>query len=497
MAANRSRKREVALPRPSRRRLSALDAVFIHAETEAMPMHTMGTMIIDPSTLPSGEFDMDHVRRTMQERIHLTPPWRQRLIEVPLNLGHPWLVDDPGFRVENHLYRAALPSPGSLRELAEFVAELARRPLDRSRPLWEMWVVEGLEGGRLALVSKLHHCMSDGASGASQMGSLLDLAPDTRPEPPEEPWEPAPLPTGWELLREELRPRLPRPLGFARLVGATARGAYRRGRARVELERRGERLPELVPSAPQTRFSGAITPRRSVAFASASLDDIKFIKNAFGVTVNDAVLAACTLALRRYLQAQDDLPDEPLGCVVPVSTKSAEEKQEFSNKVSAMFVKLPTHLEQPEEVLATIHAETRAAKHVFEAFEDDVMGGWSELAPPAVMAIGARLFSDLNLADWVHTPMNCIISNMPGPPVPLYWGGARVDAIFPMGPVGEGVGLNLTVLSNCGRLDFGAMACRDTVPEVWDIAEGFAQGVAELEVAARKHAAKTEGPVGS
>lgn len=492
MASRETRKQTRKPPRASRRQLSALDAVFIHAETDAMPMHSMGTMIIDPSTLPSGRFDAEHMRRTMEARIHLTPPWRQRLIEVPLNLGQPWLVDDPDFRVENHLRRAALPSPGSLRELAEFVADLASRPLDRSRPLWEMWLVEGLDDGRLAVVSKLHHCMADGASGASQMGTLLDLAPDASPVPPAEAWNPEPLPSRAELLRQALRPRLPRPRHFARLVAATARGAYRRGRARAELARRGEHVPERVTSAPHTRFSGAITPRRSVAFASASLDAIKFIKNTFGVTVNDAVLAACTLALRRYLQAQEDLPEEPLGCVVPVSTKSAEEKQEFSNKISAMFIKLPTHMDQATDILRTIHAETRSAKQVFEAFEDDVIGDWSELAPPAVVAIGARLFSDLDVADWIHTPMNCVISNMPGPPVPLYWGGARVDAIYPMGPVGEGVGLNLTVLSNRDRLDFGVMACRDTVPDVWDIADGFAQAVGELEIAARKHAAAVE-----
>jgi WS/DGAT/MGAT family acyltransferase len=324
------------------------------------------------------------------------------------------------------------------------------------------------------------------------MGTLLDLAPDASPEPPQEEWDPPPLPSRTELLGQALRPRLPQPLGFARLVGATVRGAYQRNRARGELERRGEHVPGGGASTPQTRFSGAITAHRSVAFASASLDTIKFIKNSFGVTVNDTVLAACTLALRRYLEAQDDLPEEPLACVVPVSTKSAEEKQEFSNKVSAMFVQLPTHMDHPNDILKTVAAETRAAKYVFEAAEDAVVEGWSEWAPPALIAIGARLFSGLDVADWVHTPINCVVSNMPGPQVPLYWGGARVEAIYPMGPVAESVGLNLTVLSNRDRLDFGVMACRDTVPDVWDIADGFAQAVAEFEIAARKHVAATE-----
>jgi WS/DGAT/MGAT family acyltransferase len=478
-------------PHESRRRLTALDGVFVHGETPTMPMHTMGTMIIDPTTMPSGRFDIGHVRRTMEARIHLMPPWRQRLMEVPFALDQPLLVDDPDFRIEDHLHRAALPAPGSLRELGEFVAEQAGRTLDRSRPLWEMWMVEGLEDGRLALVSKLHHCMADGASGASQMSTLLDLSPDAVPEPPAFEWNPEPLPTRGELLRDALRPSLPRPFELARLVYATSRGAWRRSRASAELASRGE-APSDMP-VPRTHLGAAITARRSVAFASAPLDAIKLIKNAFGVTVNDAVLAACALVLRRYLEAEDDLPEEPLRCAVPVSVKSAEEKKEFSNKVSMMIVALPTHLDDPEAVVRAVHAETRAAKHVFDAFEDDVMGEWTELAPPALMALGVRVFSDFDLADRVDLPLNCLVSNMPGPPMPLYWGGARVDAIFPMGPVGEGLGLNLTVLSNCGRLDLGVLACRDTVRDVWDIALGFSQAVSELEVAARKRSAQSEG----
>lgn len=472
---------------PGFRRLSGLDTLFVLGETASMPMHTLGTMIIDPATLPSGRFDHAHVCDTLKRRLHLIPPWRQRLVEVPLSLGNPILADDPDFRVEEHVHRAALPSPGSLRELADFVADVASWPLDRSRPLWEMWLVEGLEDDHLALVVKLHHCLNDGASGASQMGNLLDLEPDAVPPEPERPWAPEALPSKLSLLGDTLRPSLPSPLGFARLLYDTGRGFYRRNQAQREIAREAGAPAWSREGAPQTRFSGAITPRRTVAFGSAPLDAVKSIKNAFGVTVNDAVLAACALSLRRYLEAQGDLPAEPLVCMVPVSVKSDEEKREFSNKVSVMSVRLPTHLEDPGEVIDAVHAETRAAKRVFEAVEADVTEGWSERLPPLLVKLGTLLFSELDLADWIHTPMNCVISNMPGPPMPLYWGGAQVLATYPMGPVGEGVGLNITVLSNMGRLDFGVMACRDTVPDAWDIADGFAQAVAELEIAARKH----------
>lgn len=472
------------------RRLSPLDAVFVYGETPSMPMHSLGTMIIDASTLPTGRFDFEHVCRTLERRLHLTPPWRQRLIEVPLGLDHPILVDDPDFRVENHVRRAALPSPGTRRELADLVADIASRPFDRSQPLWEMWLVEGLYDGNLALIMKLHHCMSDGASGASQMSSLLDLAPDAVPNPPEQPWSPAPLPSRLGLAGAALRPSLPNPLRLGRLLYDTGKGALRRAQEQRAIAREGGPVPELLASPPETRFGGAITSRRTAAFASASLDAIKRIKDTFRVTVNDAVLAACTLALRHYLDEHDDLPEAPLVCGVPVSVKSDEEKREFSNRVSVMLVRLPTHLEDPEAVVRAVHAETKAAKRLFEAVQGDLAEGWLELAPPALVRLGARAFSDLDLADWIRTPMNCLVSNMPGPPMPLYWGGARVLAVYPMGPVGEGVGLNITVLSNMGRLDFGVLACRDRVPEVDHLADGFSHAVAELELLAKKRLAE-------
>jgi diacylglycerol O-acyltransferase len=484
------RRRAAPHPNPSTaRRLSAEDAVFVAGETPTMPMHTMGTLILEPSTVPGGRLDYARVIETVRSRIHRMPPFRQRLVRAPLALDRPILVDDPYFRVENHVHRAALPSPGSLRELAEFVAELAGRPLDRRQPLWEMWLVEGLEGGRLALVTKLHHCMTDGASGSSQMANLLDLEPEppaTRPPPA---WSPAPLPSAFELASRALAPRLPSPLPLARLLLGTARGAWRRGRVRLDLLREGRRVPALFETAPRLRLNAAITPHRVAAFGSAPLEDVKFVKSTFGVTVNDAVLAAFSLAFRSYLLAHDDLPEGPVLCAVPVSLKNEREKQELSNKVSLMTVRLPTHLADAEDVVRAVHEESEVAKRLFGAADDSLLEGWLELLPAPLTSAGARLFSDWHLADRVPALVNCIVSNMQGPPVPLYFGGARVDALYPMGPVGEGMGLNVTVLSNQGRLDVGILACRESVPDVGDLADGFADAVAELVRAAEKAAA--------
>jgi WS/DGAT/MGAT family acyltransferase len=468
------RSRSPSGPPTAPRRLSGEDAVFVHAETPTLPMHTIGTLVLDPSTVPGGRFDRAHVIRHVKRRVHQLPPFRQRLVEAPLGLAPPVLADDPGFRVERHVQRASAPRPGTPRELARVVERIAATPLDRSRPLWEMWLVEGLADGRCALVTKLHHCMIDGATGASQMANLLDFAPDApATEPPR--FRPARLPSGWSLLADSLvRPRDPREL--ARLAGATAAGVFERLRA-------GE-LSSLLPDAPRTPWSGAAGTTRRVAFGSAPLDDLKRVGKAFGVTVNDAVLAACTLALRRYLEARGALPDAPLACAMPISMKSEEELRQFSNKVTVMTVRLPTHLDDPKAIVRRVREETVAAKRAFAESNPELVLGWLDWLPGPLVSAGARLFSALELAERVSMPWNCVISNMRGAPFPLYFAGAQVLATYPMGPAGDGVGLNLTVLSNMGRLDFGVLASGSGMPDPWALADGFAAAVEELRALA-------------
>jgi WS/DGAT/MGAT family acyltransferase len=457
-----------------------------------MPMHTMGTVILDPSDAPGEYFGYDAIVATIEARIHLIRPFRQRLLEIPLGLGHPILVDDPDFQLDNHIHRLAVHAPGTMRELADIVGDLAGPLLDRSQPLWEMWVIEGLENGQIALVTKLHHCIVDGASGSSQMAQLMDLARDTTPEPPSERWDPAPLPTATERMRMSMTDRIVNPLKLGRLVLNTAQGLRSRRKAQLERLREGEEAPPLFDmSAPETMFGRSPSRRRNVAFGSASLTDVKAIKNAFGVTVNDAVLAACALALRRYLEAHDALPDAPLCCMVPVSTKSDSEKSELSNKVSTIVVELPTHLSDPEEMVAAVQRKSDDAKHIFAAIEHDLIPAWLQYIPPVLTPIGARLVSDMKPADTQGaTGANLVVSNMMGPPIALYFGGAAVEAVYPMGPIGEGFGLNITVLSNRDRLDVGVLSDPAVVPDLWEIASGISRAVGELLIAAEKQSAE-------
>jgi WS/DGAT/MGAT family acyltransferase len=468
----------------SRRRLSGEDSVFVYGETESMPMHTIGTMILDPSTAPDGNFDFENLKRAIDARLHLMPPYRQRLLEVPLALDKPLLADDPDFCVDHHVHYAEIEKPGTLRDLARFVAPVAAAPLDRERPLWEMWYVDGLEDGRVALVTKMNHCMFDGASGADQMANFLDLEPQARDLSDVPPWNPEPLPSRIGLAAKGLVPTIPNPFKIASLVASTVDGYVRRAIVRSRQSSLSETFK--MTGAPATRFTRSITSNRSIAFASANLDDIKAIKKVYGATVNDVVLAACALSLQRYLREDDDLPPDHILCAVPVSIKSEEEKQEMSNKVSLMSVKLPTQIEEPVELLRSINEATEAAKREFFAARDDVLADWLDLTWPMAIGIGARIFSDYNLADWLPSPANLVVSNMMGPPIPLYLAGARVDAIYPMGPVGEGTGLNITVLSNMGRVDVGLLACRETVPHLWRIAEGFEDAVRDLKLAAER-----------
>jgi diacylglycerol O-acyltransferase len=283
--------------------------------------------------------------------------------------------------------------------------------------------------------------------------------------------------------------RLVGPRRLGRLAFGTARGMWERGRARRRIDREYGESGTALP-VPRTLFNRALSAHRSVAYGSIPLEAVKRVKNAFGVTVNDAVLAASALALRRYLQARAALPAGPLVCAVPISLKSDREKREFSNKVSSLWIRLPTQLEDPETVVRAVRRETERAKTVHGAAEEDMVPAWLELAPPLLTTASVRLFSELHLADRTPPFVNVIVSNMKGPPVPLYFGGARVEAVYPMGPVGEGMGLNITLLSNMGRIDVGVLTCREIVPDPWEITEGLSHAVAELELAAEK----TEGP---
>jgi WS/DGAT/MGAT family acyltransferase len=467
------------------KRMAGVDAAFLYLETPSQLAHVVGTILLDPSTT-TGPFDKARVAALMRERIHLLEPFRRRIVPVPFNLSHPVWIEDPDFDVEAHIHETTLRAPGTMHELADLVGDIAGRPIDRRRPLWELWLVDGLEGGEVAMVTKMHHAAIDGITGADIMAHLFDLAPDAPPpDPPAEPWQPEAVPSDVQLTVDAAGSLVTNPVRLTRMVRRTLRTAIdvaQQARA-GSADEPDAPAPALPFGAPRVRWSGAITPHRVVAFGNAQLDDLKAVKAAFGTTVNDVVLAACTLTLRDYLVAHDDLPDEPLICSVPVSVHGQTDSDGV-NQVSAMFVRLPVQQDDPEAVLRTIHAETKAAKVMQQAIGAETLQDAAQFLPPTVFNQAMRLYSGLRLADRHRPVHNLVISNVPGPPVPLYAAGARVKGVIPLGPLLEGAGLNITVLSNMGNVDFGVIACRELVPDVWDIADGFATAVDRLRKAA-------------
>ncbi|MEY2588448.1 MAG: diacylglycerol O-acyltransferase / wax synthase [Acidimicrobiaceae bacterium] len=464
--------------------LSAMDASFLYMETPSQLAHVVGTLILDPQ---GGEgYSFERVVHLLRSRMHLMEPFRRRLLPVPMNLGHPVWVEDPDFDLEAHVHRVSARAPGSMHELAEVVADIAGRPIDRSRPLWEAHLVEGLEDGKVALVTKIHHCAIDGVTGADLMANLFDLTPDAPdPEPPDESWTPPPIPSDLELVTSALQGIARRPRTMVKVLNNTVRSVIDIVARQRQASAENRPSPALPFTAPKVMWSGAITPHRVVAFGKASLDDMRKIKSAFGTTVNDVVLASCTQTLRQYLIAHDDLPDQPLVCSVPVSVHGKSE-HDGTNQVSTMFVRLPVHIADPIEQLRTINAETREAKEMQNAIGADMLQDFAQFMPPTLFNRAMRLYSSLNLADRHRPVHNLIVSNVPGPPIPLYTAGAQVVGVYPFGPLLEGAGLNLTVLSNMGHVDFGVIACRELVPDVWDIAYGFGEAVLLLKKAAEQ-----------
>jgi WS/DGAT/MGAT family acyltransferase len=407
--------------------------------------------------------------------------FQRRLVEVPMRLGFPVWVDDPEFDIDNHLRRAALPSPGGMRELGDFAADVISRQLHRDRPLWEMWIVEGVEDGKIALVAKMHHSTIDGVSGAELLGVLFDMEPDPAPAPARtERQLDSRIPSGPELVSQALMADVVRPFD---LPGMMFRGI----RSLFDVRRitKGLSAKTALPlTAPRTSINAAVHARRRVAFAAASLADAKALKNAMGTTVNDVVLAMCAGALRTYLQAGDELPDIPLVSVVPVSVTPDVAELKGSNKVSAMFVQLPTDLEDPLERLRAIHEATKGAKEVHKALGATTLQNWAEHATPNVFAVAARLYTGMKLADRHRPVANMVISNVPGPDFPLYLGGSQLLGMFPLGPVMDGMGLNITIMSYMGVLYWGLASDARAVPRLWDIAAAIPHALTELMEAA-------------
>jgi WS/DGAT/MGAT family acyltransferase len=458
-------------------RLTGLDASFLYLETPSSHMHVAGLMLLDPSSVEGG-VSLERVKEVYEQRLHLAPPFRRRLVEVPFGLHHPLWVEDPDFDLDYHVRHTALPAPGTKEQLATLVGRLSAIPLDRTRPLWEVWVIEGLEDGNVAVLSKVHHAAIDGASGNELTVALLDLTPEIAEHEVEEDWVPDRIPSDGELLGYAATSLARQPFRVARAIGKTTGVA-------LAVRRRNREQPNLEPppspfSAPRTSFNTAITPRRSFAFATVSLPLVKAVKNAAGATVNDVVLALCAGALRRYLDDHGEHPDSPLVAMVPVSVRSEDERDVMGNRVTSTFTSLATDVDDPLSRLKTIHECMAEVKEQQKVIGADTLGDWVEFAAPALAGRAARLYSRTKMADRHRPLFNVTISNVPGPSFPLYSIGARMVANYPVGPIMDGGGLNMTVMSYLDQLDFGLQACPDVLPDIWSLAEGLERSLDEL-----------------
>jgi WS/DGAT/MGAT family acyltransferase len=447
-------------------------------------LHICGLLTLDGSTMPGG-YRFPEFREKLHERVSAIPEFRRKLHNSPFNLTHPVWVEDPDFTIDRHLHRVAVPSPGDRETLAELCAYFAGQPLDRARPLWEMYVIEGLPGDGVAVLLKMHHATVDGVGGANLIAYLCGLDPDSLLPLPDVDENLSP-PSHLDLLRSSVTSLARRPAEVAKLLPDLL-GMAPRWVGRV-LKRTGMPAPF---TAPRTSFNSTITGLRSVAYTSLDLGEVKHVKDAFNVTVNDVVLALCTGALRRYLEAHHELPTEPLVATVPVSVQDRTAHDSGSNQVSAFFAALPTQLADPAARLYAIAESNRVAKEHHFSIKPDMLQDWAQFAAPRLFGLAARAYSALRLAERHPVVHNLVISNVPGPPMPLYLLGARVTGLYPLGPVFHGAGLNVTVISDADRVDVGLLGARELVPELWSLADALQDELTVLTEAAAGASAST------
>lgn len=472
------------------KQLSGLDATFLHLETSAQFGHVSSLSIYTRPDSP-GYRPYEAWKGQLQQRLHLLEPLRRRLAEVPLGLDHPYWIADPAFDLDFHVRHTAVPPPGTDDQLATLAGRLVSRPLDRRRPLWLSYVIEGLADDRFAVLTIVHHATIDGASGVELMTLMLDDSPEgsTAPSEPDR-WTPERPPGDLEMLARGALGLARKPARGVLLAAWSAREIGRAtrnpvlvraandvrrslrgplgtvlnlGRQRPEEPDQPPAMPSVRP--PRTPFNGPITPHRKLAIRSTSLDVVRQVKSALGVTVNDVVMAACAGGLRTFLERRGALPSDPLVALVPVSVRTGEETERWTNRVSMLSAVLPTDEPDPVRRLRRVHESMASSKELFSALPADRLTDFAEFPPPAVFARAMRLSARLRLGSRL-SPGNLVISNVPGPRAPLYAAGARLEHYFPVSTIVEGQGLNITVQSYLDRLDWGLVSCAELLPDV-------------------------------
>ncbi len=481
--------------------LTGLDNSFLSMEAGGELGHVGSLSLFDTERLDRPFIDV--VRDTLEKRLHLLAPYRRRLVEVPLDLDRPYWIEDPNFDMDFHIRHIAVPPPGDEQQLSALVSRLHARALDRGRPLWELYVIEGLGDDRVALYTKIHHCTIDGVSGAQMSQILMDVDPDNTSVPaPKHAWVADRIPDTTEMLARGIVGALTQPGRMARSMVRSARTLIETNEAVGDAARSlgldkipyvgtfvpetGEVDAEAVPQtpAPRTPWNRTITPHRRFAYFSHPLDRYKRIKNVFGTTLNDVVMAVTGSALRAYLEERSALPVDPLIAMVPVSVRTEAEANDYTNRVTTILSELATNEVDPVARLMRIHRAMKSAKRMQGATPAAMLQDVAENAMPALIGQAARIAARTKIMDRMNPPFNVIISNVPGPRESLYFGHAEMLTYYPVSAVAVGQGLNVTVTSYKDHLDWGLISCRELVPDVWAFEELFQGALDELEKAA-------------
>jgi diacylglycerol O-acyltransferase len=456
-------------------RLSGLDAAFLNGETPAIHMHTLKVAIVDPPP-DGGSATFARFREETAKRLHLLPLFRRRAVNVPLGFHHPVWVEDPLFDLDYHLRRIALPAPGGQRELDAVVGDIASHRLDRDHPLWEIWQVEGLADGSLGYVAKIHHALADGLASAHLLEHVFSPSPDaTDPAPPPAPWAPHVLPSRSALFFSAFPDHVRRLGKLPPLIGRTIGGIRRTVRGR-----RQDTVTAPLPfGGPRTSLNRGLTAARSFATARVPLDHLRTVKSALAISMNDVVLAVVAGALLRLLAGRNEHPRRPLVATVPVATmRPGDEHRLTGNRLSNLFTSLCTDIDDPLARAHAIHDTMIAARNAHERLGSSLMEEWMEYLPPPLLAALMRLGSRL---EPLHRPAaNVVVSNVRGPATALYVAGARLRHLYSVGPIVEGVGINVTAWSYADELSFTVLASREALPEAHDVTDALMASLAEL-----------------
>ncbi len=457
-------------------RLTSIDASFLHQEGRSSHMHIGGVLVFD-GPAPSFDRFADHVR----SRLHLVPRYRQKLAVPPLQAGRPLWIDDPDFNLDYHLRHTALPSPGGEEQLLTLAARIASQQLDRSKPLWEMWLVEGLDDGRFTLISKTHHSLVDGISGVDLASVLFDLTPEPAPGQEDlEPWHPHPEPSPAELVLAGAVGAVEATAGLAaRAVAAAARPGASAGLLRDALEGLGELVWAGLNPAPETPLNVPIGPHRRYAVVRQQLADYKLVKDALGGTVNDVVLTVVSGALAAWLRSRGvRIEGLEMRALVPVSVRTRDQRGALGNRLTVMRGPLPVYIEDPVSRLRFVRAAMDGLKESKQAIGAATLAAVNNLAPPTILAQASRLNFSTRL-------FNLIVTNIPGPQMPLYMGGRRLRDLFPVAFLPERHALAVAIMSYDGNLDYGLLGDYDAMPDMDVIASGIEESLTALLAAAR------------